>query len=256
MKLNMKFLILVIFSVGAYAQSDAQKSFSEGVRLLNEHKFIQAEKEFSNAIENGIAKDGLKMSYIYKGFAHNGQGEYNDAISNFDKAIEIDPLDPSSFIDRAITFTYKNDYKTAIEDFEHVLKLVNTGEQAEGAYYYLGRIMMLNYKYRDAISYLDKFIKLNPKDAEVYFLRGTAKSNILDSDGSIADYNKAIELKPNYMEALANRGVQKINKLPVEEKIGNEVRCIKDPCSDFLKARELGDDSVEDMIYLYCRKCS
>jgi tetratricopeptide (TPR) repeat protein len=255
MKLKIKVLILIFLSVGGYAQTEAQKSFSEGVRLLKENKYRQAENEFSAAIENGISNENLKMSYIYKGFAQNGQGEYDNAISSFNKAIEIDPLDPSSYIDRALSYTYKKDYNTAIGDYKHVLKLVSTGEQAEGAYYYLGRIMMSTYKYEDAINYFDQLIELNPTDTEAYFLRGTAKSNILDSDGSIADYNKAIELNPNYMEAYANRGVQKINKLPVEQKIGNEMRCFKDLCADLFKAKKLGDDSVEDMIYLYCRNC-
>jgi hypothetical protein len=57
------------------------------------------------------------------------------------------------------------------------------------------------------------------------------------------------------MEAYANRGVQKINKLPVKDKVGKNIECLEDPCSDFLKAKELGDKEVDDMIYLYCKKC-
>jgi tetratricopeptide (TPR) repeat protein len=254
MKIRLIILFLTI-SFGLQAQEEAQKAFSEGVKQLKAENFVEAEKLFTTAIEKGETKNGLKMSYIYKGFSLNGQGEYDSAIVCFDQAIEIDSLDPSSFTDRALAYSYKKDYSNAIKDFEHVLTLDSTGQQAEAAYFYLGKINMLTFENEAAIPYFDGLIELVPTDAEAYFLRGTAKSNIMDSDGAIADFDEAIELRPNYMEAYANRGVQKINKLPVEQKTGKNIKCIEDPCSDLLKAKELGDTSVEDMLFLYCKKC-
>lgn len=254
MKITMIILFLTIY-FGLHAQEEAQKAFSEGVKQLKAKNFVEAESLFSTAIEKGETENGLKMACIYKGFALNGQGKYDDAIVCFDQAIENDSLDPASYIDRALAYSYKKDYTNAIKDFNHVLKLDSTEKQAEAAYFYLGKIKMLISENEDAILYFDKLIELVPTDAEAYFLRGTAKSNIMDSNGAIADFDKAIELRPNYMEAYANRGVQKINKLSVEQKTGKNIKCIEDPCSDLLKAKELGDTSVEDMIFLYCKKC-
>lgn len=254
MKVKLIFLFLIV-SIGLHAQEEAQQSFSEGVKHLKAKNFAEAEALFSTAIEKGETQNGLKMSYIYKGFSLNGQGKYDDAIVCFDQAIEIDSLDPASYTDRALAYSFKNDYPRAIKDFQHVLSLDSLGDQAEAAFFYLGKIKMLTDDNEAAIPYFDKLIELVPTDAEPYFLRGTAKSNIMDSDGAIADFDKAIELRPNYMEAYANRGVQKINKLSVEQKTAKNIKCIEDPCADLLKAKELGDESVEDMIYLYCRKC-
>ena len=248
-------ILMILISIGLQAQEEAQKAFSEGVRLLKSNNYIEAEKQFSIAISKGETEQGLKMSYIYKGFSLNGQDKYDSAIVCFDKAIEIDSLDPASYTDRAKSYSYKKDYPNAMKDFEHVLKLDSIGGQAEAAYYYLGRIKMLTFENEAAIKYFDKLVNLAPKDAEAYFLRGTSKSNIMESAGAIADFDKAIELNPNYMEAYANRGVQKINKLPVEDKTGKNLKCLEEPCKDLLKAKELGDKSVDDMIYLYCKKC-
>ena len=195
------------------------------------------------------------MSYVYKGFAFNGQLKYDSAISCFNKAIQIDPLDPASFTDRALAYSYKKEYENAIKDFERTLELDSIGKQAEAAYYYLGRIKMSQHEDAKAIKYFDKLLILVPTDAEGYFLRGTAKSNIMDVKASITDFDMAIKYKPGYMEAYANRGVQKINLIPVKEKTAKDIKCIEDPCRDFIKAKELGDKSVEDMIYLYCKKC-
>lgn len=241
-------------SLIASGQEEAQKAFSEGVRLLKQEKFSEAEKHFSEAISKGETKSGLKMSYVYKAFSLNGQGKYDSAILCFDKAIEIDSLDPASYTDRAKTYSYKKDYDKTIKDFNKVLELDSIGKQAEAAFYYLGRIKMLIGKDEEAIKHFDKLLALVPTDYEGYFLRGTAKSNIMDIDGSIKDFDLAIKYNSNYMEAYANRGVQKINKLPTSDKIGKN-DCLEDPCADLLKSQKMGDKSVEDMIYLYCKKC-
>jgi tetratricopeptide (TPR) repeat protein len=248
-------VFLILISLGLQAQEEAQKAFSEGVKLLNSNKYIEAEKQFSIAIEKGETKQGLKMSYIYKGYSFNGQGEYDNAIVCFNEAIGIDSLDLASYTDRALAFSDKKDYENSIKDFLHILSIDSTGKQAEAAYYYLGRIKMLQFKNEEAIKDFDKLLILVTTDAEAYFLRGTAKSNIMDINGSIADFDLAIKYKPDYMEAYANRGVQKVNLIPVSEKTGKKINCLEEPCKDLIKARELGDRTVDDMIYLYCKKC-
>lgn len=254
-KLLLLLFLFFLSTTFVKGQEEAQKAFSEGVRFLKAEKFVEAERNFSIAISKGQTKDGLKMSYIYKAFALNGQSKFDSAIACFDKAIEIDSLDPASYTDRAKIFSYKKEYNKAINDFNKVLELDSVGKQAEASYYYLGRIKMLQGKNEEAIKYFDKLLELVPTDAEGYFLRGTAKSNIMDIDGSIKDFDLAIKFNANYMEAYANRGVQKINKIPVNEKIGKIIDCLKDPCSDLLKAKKMGDRSVDDMIFLYCKKC-
>ena len=75
---------------------------------------------------------------------------------------------------------------------------------------------------------------------------------LMDAAGSIYDYTRAIHYKPNYMEAYANRGVAKINLL---SKKGNTIPAKKqtiDACADLKRAKQLGDDTVDDMIFIHC----
>lgn len=108
----------------------------------------------------------------------------------------------------------------------------------------------------EAIKLYDEAIKLNPTVAQIYFNRGTVKSNSFDFDGAIKDYDKAIEINPNYMEAYGNRGNAKINVFTSKGNLEPTSEQTKSACEDLEKSKSLGDNTIqtEDNIYLYCRK--
>ena len=63
----------------------------------------------------------------------------------------------------------------------------------------------------------------------ILLVKKILKSNLEDYSGAIADFTKAIELKPDYAYAYNNRGIAKIKAgLPY--------------CSDMNKACELGEE--------------
>jgi tetratricopeptide (TPR) repeat protein len=255
MKIPFLLFLMLLFSFCANAQPQAQAAFSEGVKLLKENKFAEAEQQFTIAIEKGSAKEGIKMAWIYKGFARNGQQRYTDAVRCFDKAIEIDPLDAASYTDRGLAYSFANNYDKALSDFARVLKLDSAGKQARAAYYYSGKIRYFQGRFEESIRCFDSLLLLAPEDAEGYFIRGNAKGSLMDSKGAIADYTLAIQNNPSYKEAYANRGVEKINLLPAAEKIGLKEKCLPDPCADLKKAKAMGDAAVDDMLFLYCSDC-
>jgi tetratricopeptide (TPR) repeat protein len=57
-----------------------------------------------------------------------------------------------------------------------------------------------------AIADYTKAIELKPDDAEAYYNRGVAYGDKKLDDQAIADYTKAIELKPDDVDAVAYRG--------------------------------------------------
>ena len=76
-----------------------------------------------------------------------------------------------------------------------------------------------------------------PKTASEYLDRGCDKDDKKDSKGAIEDYNKAIELNPNYAEAYANRGCAK-------EELGDKEGAV----ADWQKAADLGDEEAAKWI--------
>ena len=108
--------------------------------------------------------------YFYCGNAKGEQGLYEEAIKDFDRAIESDPTNTKTYKDRAIT--------------THLF-----GQNEE------------------AITDLDKAIELDPKNATAYNNRGFIKSGLGLHDEAIIDFNKAIELDPEDKSLLENRAV-------------------------------------------------
>ena len=145
-------------------------------------------------------------AYFMRGNIWAQQGDYVRAISNYDKAIEIELRDVVDGVKISFPMADKKIY-------------CNRGL----AWYKKG-------SYDKAIFDFNKVIDLDSNNAEAYFWRGSARVLLGDYDRAIADHSKAIEIDPNYSEPYYGRGFSWYLK-------GDYDRA----CSDYQKACELGE---------------
>ena len=236
------------------AQENLNKEFDNAIELLKTKQHKKASEAFTIILGKVTNNNEQKYCYIYRGIAYRDMQEYAKAIKDFDKAIELDPNDMASYIDRGETKTIINDLDGAIKDFEYITFTKSSDEYKITAYSYLSSIAFETNDFEQALAYLDKLIALTPNDEEAYFDRGAAKGMLMNWEGAIADYSKAIEINATFMEAFANRGVAKINQLNSKNKPSNTKEHTLDACNDLKTAKKMGDKSVNDMIKLYCGK--
>jgi tetratricopeptide (TPR) repeat protein len=246
--------LYVLIFITSFGQAELKSQFEKATDYLKKGNYKNAIKEFSAILDKTTETRVKKFALIYRGFAKNGLNEFSSAITDFDKAIELDPDDLATYIDRGKSKIYAGNNEAAIKDFEFVLTRDSVNEQGQGALFYLANIAYKAGEFELSIKNYDKLILLTPEDAEVYFNRGVSKGMIMDRQGSIKDYDKAIELNPDYKEAYANRGVAKINLLTTGGNIKPTKEQTKDACADLQKAKQLGDNTVDDMIFIYCGK--
>ena len=72
-----------------------------------------------------------------------------------------------------------------------------------------------------AIADYERAIEINPQFVGAYSNRGNARQDIGDLDGSIADYELAIKIDPFYAKAYGNRGLALLYQ-------GDRIRAEKD----------------------------
>jgi len=62
----------------------------------------------------------------------------------------------------------------------------------------------------EAIADFSRAIKIKPDLAAAYFNRGNARYKLGELNEAIADYNRAIKIKPDYAAAYFNRGIARM----------------------------------------------
>ncbi|MBI2486341.1 MAG: tetratricopeptide repeat protein [Deltaproteobacteria bacterium] len=151
------------------------------------HKFKEAKEEFEKALKidpfDTAAKEALKVIeaaisnkiksktaiHLFKGIEHDNKDKLDKAITEFNKAIKIDPSYAEDYFTRGTTYDTKGQCDNAISDLSKAIEL-NPG-YAE-AYNNRGITYVNKGQYDQAISDFTKAIQINPKDAEVYYNRG------------------------------------------------------------------------------------
>jgi WD40 repeat protein/regulator of sirC expression with transglutaminase-like and TPR domain/pimeloyl-ACP methyl ester carboxylesterase len=109
-------------------------------------------------------------AYINRGLTYHRQGNYQQAISNLNKAITLNPNSAKAYSNRAAVYNEQKDYPKAIADS-------------------------------------NKAISLNPTYVNAYINRGLAYYHQGNSQQAIANYNKAIQLAPGNAIAYKNRAL-------------------------------------------------
>ncbi len=132
--------------------------------------------------------------YFLRGVSYIKKGEYDRAIRDYDRAILLDPNNADYYFKRGTIYSDKGDYNMAIVNFSEAIQL--DGNKAD---YYYSRSLVYAIKgdHEKATADLESAIELDPKNATYYFMRGTRYADKGDYDMAIKDFDRAIQLDPN-----------------------------------------------------------
>jgi tetratricopeptide (TPR) repeat protein len=134
-------------------------------------------------------------AYIKRGWERGQKGDYEGAIADLTKAIELDPKQARAYAERGWARRQKGDNDGAIADYNRAIEL--DPKFSRPHYYNRGYARSKRGDHDGPIADFTKIIEHEPKDVNAYVSRGTSRFYVGDYSGAIEDWQKAITLKPD-----------------------------------------------------------
>jgi tetratricopeptide (TPR) repeat protein len=157
-------------------------------------------------------------SYNNRGNAFLNQGNLDEAISDYNRTIEINPNSALAYNGRGDVYLYQGNLDEAISDYSQAIAI---DPQFTEAYYNRGTAYMKQGSLEEAVEDFNKALEVNPNYAKAYYNRGTLYLRQGNLNQAMSDYNRAIEIDPAYAQAYNNRGTIYLNQ-------GNNERAMSD----------------------------
>ena len=163
-------------------------------------------QDCTEAIDNKLLTDkSLVHSLNSRGWAYRRKKDYDRALDDYNRAIQLKPDYAEAFNGRGLAYYGKKEYEQAIQDYSQAILLKH--DYAE-AFNNRGLACLATREYsnmRKAMADFDQAIELEPHYAEAFFNRGNAHAEEGQFKDAIPDYTEAIRLRPDYPEALLQR---------------------------------------------------
>jgi len=166
--------------------------------------------------------------FVKRGEAKFKLGDYQGGISDYNKAIKINPNDALA-IRTQISLSSLLYYKKLAENKPYDASAIKSFASCKSSFG----------DYRGAIFDFSKAIEINPHDEDAYLSRAKSKVDLGDYRGALADYDKAIEINPLNRWNFRNRA-------DLKSTMGN----YKEAIVDYDKAIDLNLNKKNESSYL------
>ncbi|MEM7714206.1 MAG: tetratricopeptide repeat protein [Cyanobacteria bacterium P01_A01_bin.68] len=144
-------------------------------------------------------------AYMGRSFTHLKLQDKISAIADVNQAINIAPNYALPHLILGVIHYNFGDTERAVSTFNKASQLLAAQGNQSYAHGSQALAFQISRNYPAAINSFTKAIKANPKDAEMYSLRGDAYSRNGNIQKALADHTQAIRINPNYASAYTSR---------------------------------------------------
>jgi tetratricopeptide (TPR) repeat protein/sugar lactone lactonase YvrE len=192
--------------------SEAIKCYNEAIKINPEYSDALRDKELLEK----FAKAGVveqkpaplpraDISLILdEGTQYFENGDYDNAIKSFDKAVLLNPKNP-------IPYNYKGDVFFKLKKYEEAIKSYDAALEINPKYLDVlkdkGLALDNLGKYQEAINCFDAALEINPKIARNWYYKALSLSKLPNNEEAIRCYDEALRLEPNNVDAWIGKGV-------------------------------------------------
>ncbi|MFZ2538094.1 MAG: tetratricopeptide repeat protein, partial [Oscillospiraceae bacterium] len=169
--------------------------------LYHKSKQYQRAIDFARQIIDQKGASSDLLSCVGVGFL--GLGQYEKAIENFQRAIELDPIYAYPWHGLGTVYYYQKNYEKTIEYLRKAIELDPTFTYP---WHGLGAVFFMQNNNEEAIEHYQKAIELEPIYADAWHGLGSVYFEQENYEEAIKHYQKAIELDPIYADAWRELG--------------------------------------------------
>jgi len=169
---------------------------------------FRAAKDFDKAIHNYQKALEIDVQHIPSmlnlGFLYNELKEYSLAIHYFNEGIKIQPKNIQLIYNRGVSYLNQNSFLSALADFNLVIDL---DHQFELAFIQKSITLKYLYKYEEALFSINNAININGLNADHFNLKATILEYLHQYEDALNHYDVAINLKNDFAEAKKNKAL-------------------------------------------------
>ncbi len=196
-------------STNATTQAEIMQSFyKQGNDLFQQGKYQDAISYYDKALE--INTTNTKVLYN-KALALDQLGKIEDALSYYDKVLAITPNDTSTLYNKAYDLSDLGKYDQAISYYKMVLAITPNDT---GSLNNIGINLDNLGRHDEALSYYDKALSISPNDTAVLYNEGVEFDTMGKHDKALPYYERVLAIDPTNVGALnkMNLTYNNINK--------------------------------------------
>jgi len=212
--------------------AETDELVEKGFEAFNSEQYEDAVCLFEQALDlnpdNVAAYSGIACTMIQI-------NKYDEALGALSYALTLDHKNIQLYSDRGFTYELMELYDLANEDYDQAIEL---DPNCFDAYFGKGRILAFQGCSGRAIFLYNTARKINPHDAQLYYLRAIAYHRLKKISKAAADMDQAIQLDPSHGEYYFYLG--KIKLL--------ELHDVSGALLDFKKAASLGREVPKEWI--------
>lgn len=213
-----------------------QAYYDKGVAHFEKREYDLAIQDFTKVIQ--IAQNST-AGYTYRCLTYLQIREYKQAIDDCSWAIKLNPNLPPPYFPRGVAYIGTGQYGLAVQDLDQVVCFTPSFDPA---YSMRGEAYLRWGQNERALEDFSRAIKLNPKNYKAYHGRGTAYHFLHQDARAIEDFTRAIAISPTTPNSYNSRGLAYL--FLKDEKSGCrdlEIACRLGVCSGIEVAKKHGE---------------
>jgi tetratricopeptide (TPR) repeat protein len=156
------------------------------------------------------------LGHCNLGLALFQKGQVDDAIAQYQKAVEIYPNYVAAHYNLGNALLQKGQLDTALAQYE---KAVEIDPNDAAAHINLGNAFFQKQQLDEAVAQFQKAVEINPNDAEAQYNLGNALFQKGQLDEAVAQFQKALKIDPNSFATHYNLGGAFYQKGQLDEAI-------------------------------------